>query len=64
MIINEIDEKNSKNNRTIDTETGVYLKVAKTFNREHYVAFNVVDDDLTIIVETTLSRTFVDQEKI
>lgn len=44
-IVNEIDEENSKNNRTIDTETGVYLKETKYSAKEHEMFFSVTDGE-------------------
>jgi len=64
MIINEIDENNSKNNRTIDTENGIYLKAAGANLREHNYFFVIVDGETIINIATERDNKVNKGEKI
>ena len=52
-IINEIDEENAQNSRTINTDTGVYLTYGGANGWERVANFTLCDSDaeLTIFVE-------------
>ena len=47
-IVNEVDEEIERNSKTIDTETGVFLRVAAEYPRESIIDFAVFDEDALI----------------
>jgi len=64
-IINEIDEDNKKNNRTIDTETGIYLTVNAHDIRDHMYQFSLFEKEKKIIeLWSTVSWKIDDENKI
>ncbi len=54
VIINEKDEQNPKNSRTIDTDTGVFLEKTGYRGNEALVFFEVTDGDFSFRFETEL----------
>lgn len=63
-IINEIDEENPKNNRTIDTETGVYLQHIDENLYEGIVIFHYMEKDSKILINTYFSNKINEEKKI
>ena len=63
-IINEIDEQHPENNRTIDTDTGVYLKVIKANGHERVAEYQLVDDTTTVYISAFFSNQLNDELKI
>ncbi len=61
-IINEIDKENPKSNRTIDTETGVYLKYIKANGWERIAMFVLSDSGANIHLNVFFSNK-LDEEK-
>lgn len=49
-IINQIDEANPKNNRTLDTETGVYLVFHEHNGRSRTDIYDIYDEDYHLVI--------------
>lgn len=63
-IINEIDEENPKNNRTIDTDTGVYLKYVEANGWDRIAIFDIVDGETKIKIYADFSNKIDEEKKI
>lgn len=62
-IINEIDEENPKNNRTIDTDTGGYLQHIDENLYEGIVIFHYMEKDSKILINTYFSNKINEEKK-
>ncbi|MEO1205434.1 MAG: hypothetical protein AAFV45_03810 [Pseudomonadota bacterium] len=49
-IINQIDEANPKNNRTLDTETGVYLVFREHNGPSRTDIYDIYDEDYHLVI--------------
>jgi len=64
-IINEIDEENPKNSRTIDTDTGVYLKLDFHHLRERLYGLSLYEKDVKVMeIQSTLSTSINEEKKM
>jgi len=54
-IVNEIDPENPKNNRTIDLDIGVYLKISSKNPIDNIIIFSIMYYEVYIGIYTYIS---------
>ncbi len=62
-IINEFDEENPKNSRTVDTETGIYLRYLSENLHERVANFHIIDEETILNLHVFFSNTIDEEEK-
>lgn len=62
MIVNQIDEKDPENNKTIDTKSGVYLSPSDAYPGDRTYCFDVRDGDTQFDLITEKNGT-IDEDK-
>lgn len=63
-IVNIVDQESPKNNRTIDTDTGVYLKFKKANGQDRIAVFEFIDGEINITFHAHFSIRIDDELKL